>query len=280
MSLSIRPFSDRDIGFAVAQALREGWDCPESVFATLAAHDPQGCFIAEIDGRRVGMITSTCYARSAWLGNLIVSPECRRQGIGERLMRHAIDRLEAGGIKTFRLEADPMGVGIYTRLGFIAQFESPRFSKEPPHDAASSSAERIDAADWEAVRAFDALCFGDDRSAMLRAFMKTARATYCVRLNGRVEGFAMALPAAKGVRLGPLVARSPEVAAYLVDALMAEYKDAPIITAVPGLNAAAVSLFESRGLDRRTSSLRMLKGTPRVATNAEAVFALANGATG
>lgn len=280
MPLTIRPFRDSDIDFAVAQAAREGWDCPASAFGVFIAHDPEGCFVAEVDGRRVGMITSTCYAQSAWIGNLIVMPSHRRQGIGERLMRHAIDRLEAGGIETFRLEADPMGVGIYERLGFVPQFGSPRFSRQPPHDAAPSPAERIGAAELDAIAAFDAACFSDDRGRLLQGFLKIAHAAYCVRSGGRVKGFAMALPAALGVRLGPFVAGSSKVAGQLLDSLMADCRDKAIIAAVPGVNAVAVRLFEDRGFDRRPSSLRMLRGEPAAESATETVFALANGATG
>ncbi len=280
MSLAIRPFQEGDIEFAVAQATRECWDCPASMFRAFIAHDPEGCFIAEAEGRRVGMITTTRYARSAWIGNLIVTPDDRRRGVGAAMMRHAMGVLEARGINTIRLEADPMGVGIYKRLGFVEQFESPRFCKQPLLNAAPSPAEHLRTTDFEAIRAFDLDCFGDDRGRFLRELVKIGHAAYCVKSKEGIDGFAMALPASEGVRFGPCAARSKEVAGQLLDALMGEFPDKAIITAVPGSNKMAVRLLESRGFVRNTACLRMRRGRHGAESSADSLYALANGATG
>jgi ribosomal protein S18 acetylase RimI-like enzyme len=116
-----------DVDFALAQTSREGWDTTSGVFDTLLAHDPDGCFLAEQRGEPVGMVTTTVFEKSAWIGNVIVPPEHRRRGIGEELTRHALTDL---CIRTVRLEADPPGVGIYRRLGFKDEFESLRFRHE------------------------------------------------------------------------------------------------------------------------------------------------------
>ena len=92
---------------------------------------PGECLVGEVDGQRAALITAMRYARSAWIGNLIVSPEYRRRGLGLSMMEHVIQRVETSGITTLRLEADPLGVGIYRRLGFVDQFESARFRKRP-----------------------------------------------------------------------------------------------------------------------------------------------------
>jgi len=59
MSMMIRSFRADDIDFAVSQTSREGWDCTTAIFDICLAHDPEGCFIAEVDNRRVAMITVT-----------------------------------------------------------------------------------------------------------------------------------------------------------------------------------------------------------------------------
>ncbi|GAG04011.1 unnamed protein product [marine sediment metagenome] len=50
MDLKIRELGDADIDFAVAQTAREGWDNTVSTLRVSLSHDPEGCFIAEIDG--------------------------------------------------------------------------------------------------------------------------------------------------------------------------------------------------------------------------------------
>ena len=40
-----------------------------------------------------------------WIGNLIVSPERRRSGVGSELMAHALQHLQGSGMRTVRLDA-------------------------------------------------------------------------------------------------------------------------------------------------------------------------------
>lgn len=280
MDVKVRAFCEADIAFALAQTSREGWDNTDATFRVCLGHDPGGCFVAEVGGRRAGMVTSTCYGRSAWVGNLIVAPDFRRRGIGQRLMEHAFGRLEEGGVRTFWLEADPMGVGLYERLGFVAQFESPRFAKRPPHRAIGEGAERQRSEDLPTAMALDARCFGDDRERLLRTLYDQAHASYCVRRGGEVAGFAMVLPSAAGVRLGPCVVAETSLAGQLIESVLADFLGETVIAAVPGVDVAVLELFTSRGFARQPSSLRMLRGRADAASSPSGIIALANGAMG
>ena len=105
MDVTIRPLVDADIEFGLVQTGREGWDPTVELFRVWLAHDAAGDFVAEIAGRPVGLVTTTCYARTAWIGNLIVVPEHRRQGIGRTLMKRALahlaSRLSSAPIEPF-----------------------------------------------------------------------------------------------------------------------------------------------------------------------------------
>ena len=185
----VRPFSNDDIAFALNQTAREGWDNTAASFQVCRAYDPEGCFIAEVGERPVAMITFACYAQSAWVGHLIVEPEHRRQGIGKRLMMHALDQIEARGIQTIRLEGDPPGIGIYLRLGFVDQFPSLRFRKEPPHTVNCNGATRLNRVDLDAIKTLDLSCFGDDRGRLLDILLESAQAAYGVYVDRRITGF-------------------------------------------------------------------------------------------
>ncbi len=280
MDLRIRPFVDEDIGFACSETSREGWDNTASTFRVCLSHDPEGCFVAEVDGQCAGMITATQYVHSAWIGNVVVSPSYRRQGIGERLMEHTIGFIEAHGFGLIWLEADPMGVGIYRRLGFEDQFESPRLEKKPPHIVSRSRAAHLSASEIDKVMALDGHYFGEDRGRLLRELIGIARGAYCVRDNGRIVGFALALPSADGVRLGPCVADDSSVAERLIDSILADFRDEFVIVAVPGDNGEAKKLLESRGFVHRLPGLRMLRGKSICIDNARGIVSLASGAWG
>ena len=104
MALSIRPMGEDDLEFAVAQTSREGWDNTTAVFGVCLTHDPAGCFVGESEGQRVGLITTTCYERSAWVGHLIVVPGYRRRGIGTQMIGKLIGKLSAGRRTRITLE--------------------------------------------------------------------------------------------------------------------------------------------------------------------------------
>lgn len=278
--MNIRRFGEEDIDFALAQTSREGWDNTAAIFRVCLAHDPEGCFIAEVEGRRVGMVTTTSYAQSGWVGNLIVLPEHRRRGIGERLMRHAIAHLERCGIRTMRLEADPMGIALYRRLGFVDQFDSLRFRKDPPQAPQGARGTARKTIDLARVKMLDRNGFGDDRGRLLELLRGSAYHTHEAQSGEAVYGFAMALPSAAGVRFGPCIAESDEAAKTLLDAVLANCPSETIVVGVPSVNQIAIELLDSRGFKRLAPCLRMIRGEARADIDADRLFAIANGGTG
>ncbi len=280
MSITIRQFDQSDIDFAITQTSREGWDNTPPVFRVFLAQDPDGCFIAKLGGETAGMITTTCYERSAWIGNLIVTPPHRRKGIGRHLMEHAIGQIEVRGIRTISLEADPMGVRLYRRLGFVDQSESPRFIKQPPHALCPCPADRLAVADLDAVAAMDAAYFGDDRRRLMSELFCSSLAAYTVRNAENLVGFAMALPAARGIRLGPSMAETMPAAEKLVTAILAHFPNDNIITAASEDDGRMTQVLESKGFVRSSSCLRMIRGEVRVPSLPKGLITLADGALG
>ena len=280
MTSSIRQFREHDIAFALTQTAREGWDATTELFQLHLAHDPEGCFIAECDGDRAGMITTTRYARTAWIGNLIVLPDHRRQGIGERLMTHAMTHLSRQGVRTVRLEADPLGIKLYKRLGFVDEFDSLRFRLGPRAGRGESTAQPLLPADLAEVRAFDGEYFGDDRGRLLDLLLGEARAAYWLRADREVRGYAMVLPSAQGVRLGPWVAVDREAAQLLLQSILESLPDTSVVLGVPGVNRQAIGILEAGGFSRTPSSYRMIHGERAACGDPGKIYAIANGAVG
>ena len=276
----IRTFDRGDMEFALEQTRREGWDATAELFETCLAHEPDGCFVAELDGRRAGMVTTTRYPRSGWIGNLIVPPECRRQGVGERLMRHALRHLTQHSLKTIRLEADPQGVPLYRRLGFVDEYESLRFRRPAGGRGLRAAATRVTAGDLPAIADLDSACFGDDRRKLLTLLWPQAHAATWQSDEGCARGYILATRSRVGLRIGPWVAEEPAVAESLLRTLLADWPDTTIVLGVPSPNRDAASLLVSHGFVPTPSCLRMVLGE-RVATGRpERIFAIANGAMG
>jgi len=82
-------------------------------------------YVAERNGRVIGMVTlcvfTTLTGSKAYLDHLVVAAECRRRGIGQALMEHAIDQARAAGASRIDLTANSekeAGRVLYRALGF------------------------------------------------------------------------------------------------------------------------------------------------------------------
>jgi len=283
MQATIRLMEERDIDFALAQTAREGWDIAAGGFQMHLKHDPAGCFIAERDGRRIAMITTTRYGGSAFIGNLIVDPARRRQGVGEMLMQCAMDHLRQQGISRLALEADPPGVKLYRRLGFTDAFQSLRFETESPVRPAAGEGREVEPltdADLHQMARFDALHFGDDRSRILAALLPSAPAAFCLRRDGAPVGYIITQPLEGGVRLGPAVAVGAEATAALIDAVLARLDAARFTAGIPAPNRDGARVLRARNFEPRTPSLRMVCGDEAYHGQPEHVLAIAGGDRG
>src|SRR6185295_3799477 len=104
----IRALVEADL--AAAQRLREqaGWNQSDDDWRRLLAWDQDGCWVAEMGGEVVGTTAVICYGRRiAWIGMVLVDEAHRRQGIGGRLLRHALAYLERLGVQTVALDSTP-----------------------------------------------------------------------------------------------------------------------------------------------------------------------------
>jgi predicted N-acetyltransferase YhbS len=283
MAMTIRLMDEGDIDFALAQTNRENWDIAVGGFEMHLQDDPDGCFIAERGGDRIGMITSTRYDDLAFIGNLIVEPSFRRQGIGEALMRRAMDHLHEQGISRLALEADPPGVKLYRRLGFTDAFESMRFEATRPVRTPASEIHHVEpltAEHLDAVARLDARHFGTDRSHLLAALLQRAPAAFRTPRDGAPAGYIITQTLEDGVRIGPAVAVDERASTALLDAVLA-HLNAPRFTAgLPALDQAGALLLRARGFEPRPSCLRMVHGDERYHGRPEHILAIAGGDRG
>lgn len=277
----IRPMTNDDLEFAVAQTLREGWATGRHMFEIYLAHDPDGCFIAENIGNRVGMVTTTRYRRSAWIGNLIVVPEARSHGIGRILMRHGLDHLEKTGISTVRLDGDPPGIPLYRSLGFVDEWQSLRFKGISSNGAVPKSVTPIESAHLDAIGALDDACFGDCRQTLLHLQLQHALYSFVVKRAGAVMGYLFMESTNLGLRIGPWVARDSGDAQNLLAAARCAAGPGWMLTlGVPAPNTEALDLLSASGFEAIPSCRRMIRGPRAAEGRLNRIFAIAGGAVG
>lgn len=78
------------------------------------------CFVIAIDGESIvgmGRVISDGVS-DAYIQDLTVRVDRRKQGIGQLILRTLLEQLQAGGIAWIGLIAEPGSVGLYRRAGF------------------------------------------------------------------------------------------------------------------------------------------------------------------
>jgi len=87
------------------------------------AEHPEWCFVAELAGEVLGYVTTTMsdLTRQGRIGDLAVDARWRGQGIGRRLILHALDVFRRHGMTIARIETlsgNPIGSHLYPTVGF------------------------------------------------------------------------------------------------------------------------------------------------------------------
>lgn len=247
-----------------------GWNQTETDWLNVFRLAPQACFGLERDGEIVATTTAVSYGRKlGWIGMVLTDPAHRRQGLGRRLMEHALEALYADGIEWIKLDATDMGAPLYRSLGFEDEAVIERWgvsASEPTSPPAVSSSFSIDAI-------LDMAAFGADRTALLTLLSGIGSAS----IPG--EGYAMARPGSRAAYFGPCVCRSSETAGALLDWFVHRFSRQPLYWDILPANTEAVKLARSRGFEPVRRLIRMVRpgksGAPPMQHDDSRIFAIA-----
>lgn len=280
MATMLRPFTTEDVDFAMEMVTAEGWAAHSSWFRQYVEHDPEGGLVAEVDGARAGMVTTVRHAETGWVGNVLVRAEQRRRGLGTHLTRAAVESLERTGLTSIWLEADPDGLGIYKRLGFVDVLTSARFRRE----AAASAPSPAEPSTWtdedlDLVADFDRERFGDDRRRLLALMLDGAVSAYKLSRDGRLVGYLLVRPTLDGVQLGPWIADNVAIAEELL-LLALKHHRGTLRVGLPQPNTDGCKLLHRYGFVETDPSYRMVRGEGRGQGRLGTVFGIASGAVG
>jgi len=234
-----------------------GWNPGIRDGECMHAADPEGMFMAEVDGVPVGCITAVAYnATFGFMGALVVNPALRGQGHGDTLFRHAMTYL---GNRNIGTDAMASMRGYCARNhGFVHAYLHVRFEGVIAGACPSSSIVPLAEVPFGHICDYDAACFPVPRERFLRAWLDAygAGGLACLR-HGRLAGFGVSRRALRGVRIGPMLADDAEAAKEIMLALGALAGGTPVALDVPEVNGSAVALAEQLGLRRGFDTARM-----------------------
>ena len=134
---------------------------PERSFRfELTANPASRCWVAEFDGKIVGMIVVWLIIDEAHVATLATHPDFRRRGIGRKLLAHALRLMMDEGARSSFLEVRESNFGaqeMYRKFGYEASGRRPRYYRDNDEDAILMNL---------AVLAAERLIFDDERSTL------------------------------------------------------------------------------------------------------------------
>jgi GNAT superfamily N-acetyltransferase len=270
----IRVMTPADIPGAVRLKDIAGWNQTSEDWARFLQSDPEGCLVAECEGRVAGTVTTIIYeGRLAWVGMVLVDPDFRRRGIGTALLDRAVAYLEARRIPCIKLDATPQGEPLYERLGFKVEYGIERCVLRRTVTNVSSAHWRSE--DSSAVLAIDRDIFGADRSSVLRSIAIAApELVVLAPQGGSLEGYALGRKGSLADHLGPWIARNARAARELLWNFLERSRRDVILVDVLTDHPWARILANEKGFDLSRPLTRMYRGENRHPGRADLVYAI------
>jgi predicted N-acetyltransferase YhbS len=272
--MRIRVMTKQDIPAGLRLNTLSGWNQTSADWKRFLVSSPRGCFVMEDANMVVGTAATICYEnRFAWIGMVLVDPEYRKQGIGTQLLNKTIEHLDHANISTIKLDATPLGKPLYTKLGFINEFEIERWIlKRPPGTIStrpSTPLAPLTADQQQGIFTLDRKCFGADRSFLLRSLCEQApELAITAWQDGMPQCFAYGRHGLFADHLGPCMATSRVAAEKLLSEFLARSsRDILIIDCIksnPGVveSLAALGFVPSRPLTRMVRGPNAYPGRP------------------
>lgn len=258
--LVISPAHLDEMSYLCDQAKAEGWNPGIADALPFYTTDPEGFFIARLDGRNVGCISAVAYDEHfGFMGFYIVDPAHRGEGIGLKLWEKAINHL---GNRTIGLDGVVAQQQNYKKSGFQLAYRNVRyegkgipFQKQDLVDLRGFPLERL--------LAYDTPIFGVKRRKFLQAWLQM-RDAYAL---GQVDhehlvGYGVIRPCVNGFKIGPLFADNLLIAEQIYEGLAGYAEGHPLFFDIPAINKPAEALIHKFGLKPVFETARMYKGTP------------------
>ena len=273
MHISIRAFADTDLNTADA-ILQAAFQRPDSWLRELGIIrklQPVGAFLAHNGETTAGVVFSLMYPDFAYIGPLGVHPDFQRKGIGFALMKHVLEWLVGQGVTQVALDASPLGLPIYEKLGFVGydqvnifQRKSGELAFQPPPEVQPLTHQTLDL-----ITATDKKAFGTDRSRLLEALLGIypQRAFFLKDRRGNINGYLIA----QDKSIGPWVSQKKEDAELLLKAALPLF-NGPLTVIAPNENSDASALLQGFNFERVRVLRHMIRGSIKPAGQRENVY--------
>lgn len=276
--LQISPLQASDLPGALRLSTQAGWNQTISDWQrVLKLSRPQGRFAGRVDGELVSTGVLIEHGNNCgWVGMILVDERFRRRGLGTAMLDRTIAAADETGLRWIGLDATDMGRPLYLKRGFVDAGHKDRWRiMSPVGKFELAGIEELELSEqvWE----LDLKATGMDRKAMITAMHANPETTAFLFRDGQcVPGFGLCRRGRIGPYVGPVVARTRQIAAAIVLQLLERLEpggDRPVFIDVPR-GSSLEPWLRSEGFEVVRSWTRMIRG-PMEKSNSEMIFGIA-----
>ncbi|MGB9133031.1 MAG: GNAT family N-acetyltransferase [Methanosarcina sp.] len=254
--LKIRKMSREEAEFAVEMAAAEGWNPGIHDGELFYEADPEGFFIAEIEGKPVGCASAVAYDDFfGFLGLYVVKSEFRRKGIGRKLTEKCLGYL---GERNVGLDGVVENEKKYQKImKFLSAYSNLRFEGRGGGEVPEGLV-KISAVPIESLLEYDRKMFPAPRSDFLKKWIEQHDSyAFAALETGKLKGYGVIRKCKKGYKIGPLFADDRITAEKIFLALRASVPGETIYLDVPEPNKKAIEIAEKYMMKVMFKTIRM-----------------------
>ena len=255
--LLIRIARDDEVGVFIEWARQEGWNPGIYDGECHYAVDPEGWFVAEVDGEIAGTLVVTNYDASFSFGGFyIIREDVRGSGLGWKLwnygMCHAGER-NFGGDGVYEMQNK-----YAENAGLIYAYRNIRWQGIVD---GSAQPDLVPARDlpFDALLAYDRLHFPAERPRFIEKWISRPGTVALAYLHpdASVGGYGVIRRCFEGYKIGPIFADTPEIGESLFEGLTESVAGELFFFDTPEPNAAAVEMARKRNMVEVFGTARM-----------------------
>lgn len=261
IKVTVRTMTPQEFQYAQQWATQEGWNPGLKDIECYSQLDPEGFFLAEVDGKPAGCGCAMIFSDTfSLVGVLIVKPEYRGGKVGLALIAKGSEHI---GNRTSCFDSVEDKVHIYKLMGGHPQY--PIMRCEMAAVTAPMPSEIVDLTTYpfDKLMKYDAAFFPADRSKLMKPWIdqKPDGAALGIISHGELAGYGVIRKAYTGFRLEPFYADTAALAETLLLALTSQVPaGSPVYINLPETNTAAMALMKKYAMKPQFKMVRMYRG--------------------
>ncbi|MDP2415641.1 GNAT family N-acetyltransferase [Daejeonella sp.] len=273
--IKYRTMTAVDIPDGIKLCRKAKWNQLEADWQIFLQHSPGACMVATFQDQIVGTVTTIRYGYSfSWIGMVLVDPDFRRQGIGQKLLQQALQILQTE--ETVKLDATTQGREVYLKLNFVDEYRLSRMNMIVVENLFNPTTARpILKEDLPNLIEFDSNIFGANRSTLLQwMWEKAPQLSFLIEDGNEIKGYSMGRYGHDFIHIGPIIAENTSIAKHLVIAALSKCAGSPVILDVLHFESGWIAWLREIGFTEQRNFIRMFRGTNRFKGVPENQFAI------